>query len=467
VRGRLTLWFAGLFAGLSLLAFATVDAALRASLQARLDERLMGKAREYEALFREYGLMALQSEFRREAEAVGADNLLLVFRAPGQQVLASSDLSAWEGVALQAPEPAVLPAGEARCRTLHPALLDVGVRLAEARMAGSYLVQVGESLSHDQMLVRRYRATFGAVLAAMLVLGTSLAWLLTGRAMAGVAHVTLAATRIGNADLTLRVPVQQTGEEIRRLAAAFNEMLDRIDRLVRELREVTGNIAHDLRSPLTRIRAAAESLTTGAAAPAEAQAMAAAVIEECDRLVAMIDAMLEIAQTEAGAVRLATAPVDLTGMVRDAVELFQPVADSRRLSLAADLPAAPVVVQGSLPRLQRVVANLLDNALKYTPAGGRVDIGLAASATGVRLWVSDTGAGIPEAQCQRIFDRFFRGDASRSTPGNGLGLPLAQALVRAHGGEISVASLPGQGSTFTVWLPYMGESDPHCKGVTP
>lgn len=465
LRCRLTLWFAGLFLGLSLLAFGLVDTVLRASLQTRLDERLMGRAREYEALYREYGIRALQDEFRREVDAVGAENLLLVFRSPGLEVLACSDLEAWEGVSLHDPGRAVLPAGEASFRTLHAVPLDTDVRMVEARTADGHLVQVGESLARDQGLVRRYRTTVGAVLVAMLGIGTCLGWVLTRSALSGVERVTLAALRIGNDDLTLRVPARQAGEEINRLAGAFNDMLDRIERLVRELRQVTGDIAHDLRSPLTRVRVAAESVLSKTPEGPDSRALAATVIEECDRLVTMIDTMLEITQAEAGSAPMVSGPVDLTALVHDAVELFVPMAENRHLSLAAEVPPAPVVVQGSLPRLQRVVANLVDNALKYTPAGGRVTVGLSPSAAGATIRVADTGPGIPPAQCQRVFDRYFRGDASRSTPGNGLGLPLARALARAHGGEIRVESVVGKGSTFTVWLPQREGPGPLPQGV--
>jgi signal transduction histidine kinase len=179
--------------------------------------------------------------------------------------------------------------------------------------------------------------------------------------------------------------------------------------------------------------------------------LAATATEECDRLLEMINTNLEITETESGAAYLHLAEVDLALLVRDACELFQTVAEDRQVKLTAALPAH-CHLNADRQRLQRVIANLVDNALKYTPRGGQVSIGLVDEGSRVRLTVEDTGVGISPDERARIFERFYRSDRSRSEPGNGLGLALCLAHVRAHGGEISVESAPGCGSTFTVTL---------------
>lgn len=453
VRFRLAFWYAGLFAVFALLLFLIENSLLRSQLGSRLDDDLLAGTREFEALYAEFGLQALGDEFSREGESNGSEDVLLIFRSPNLKVLASSDLTPWGGLALDDPGLAELGAGEVRFRTLRSPTFDRGVRIAEARTQDGNVLQVGRSLAEDQLLMRAYRSVFAAVVLGMLAFGVALGWFLIGRVMSGLEQVAQTASRIGHADLAERVPSGTRGTEIEELVTAFNDMLDRIDRLVFELKEVTDNIAHDLRGPLTRIRGVAESTLTGAREPGEVGELAAVVIEESDRLVQLIDTMLEISETNAGVAEIRMEPVDVTRLVGEAHELFLPVADDKALALRLNVPETSLLISGDLTKLQRVVANLVDNAIKYTPTGGRVDISVSADGTDVVITVADTGIGIDGADQPRVFDRFFRADASRSTPGNGLGLSLAQAIARAHGGDIDLESQLGQGSCFRIRLP--------------
>jgi signal transduction histidine kinase len=249
-----------------------------------------------------------------------------------------------------------------------------------------------------------------------------------------------------------RVAVRDQGDELMRLAQAFNAMLDRIQSLVGGMREMSDNLAHDLRSPLTRIRAAAEMTLSGDRPDGARSSLAATATEECDRLLEMIDTNLEITEAESGAVRLNRIEIDLAELVGDACELFQTVAEDRKVELIAELPPHCALI-ADRQRLQRAIANLIDNALKYTPATGRVTVSLSDEGNEVLLAIADTGMGIPYDETTRIFERFYRSDGSRSQPGNGLGLSLSLANARAHGGRISVESIPGRGSTFTLVLP--------------
>jgi len=167
----------------------------------------------------------------------------------------------------------------------------------------------------------------------------------------------------------------------------------------------------------------------------------------------MIDTILEIAATDSGVAPPGNSVVDMADVARNAVDLLQPVAEDKGIGLEIDLPSGPLVVRGDLSRVQRVIANLLDNAIKYTERGGTVGVSAKATPSQVALSISDTGVGIEPEAIPRIFERFYRGDWSRSTPGHGLGLSLARAIVRAHGGEITVRSSSGKGSVFTVLWP--------------
>ncbi|MFQ5668205.1 MAG: ATP-binding protein [Candidatus Binatia bacterium] len=454
VTFRLTLWYAGLFGGLSLAGFLLVYMSLTSSLSQRTDEELASTAKEFEALYTSHGIDALRAEFQREAQSRGIRRVFFRLLSPGHEVVAASDLTAWRALRTTPFDlPARSPGGVA-FTTISLPEHPHDVRLVLKQVPDGRMLQIGTTLRDDEVLMEKYRDTFGTVLGVMLLCGGLVGWFLAKWSMSGVERVTQTAVRISQGDLSLRVPLGNEGREIEHLASAFNRMLERIQALVGELKEVTNNIAHDLRSPVTRIRGMAESTLLAEQQDVHAyREMAGAVVEESDRLVEMINTMLEIAQTESGVASIATPVVDVRQIIRDAQELFLPVAEDKGVRLEMDLPSTPMTVLGDLPRLQRTVANLLDNAIKYTPAHGTVTLAVRGDGPRVSIEFRDTGIGIGEAELRHIFDRFYRGEKSRSSPGSGLGLSLALAVVRAHGGDITVSTTPGKGSTFTVHLP--------------
>jgi len=273
------------------------------------------------------------------------------------------------------------------------------------------------------------------------------------RALAGVEAVTKTARLISRDALEQRVPVKARGDEIDQLATTFNSMLDRMERLITGMKEMSDNIAHDLKSPITRIRGIAEiTLSTGKSLP-EYESMAASIVEESDRLLGMINTMLVISKMEAGVGDMDSGDMDLVVIAGEACQLFDPIAEDRGIVLSCTLPPA-LAFTGDTGKIQRMISNLIDNAVKYTPQGGRVTLSLTEEGTGaISLAIEDTGMGIAEADLPHIFERFYRCDESRSEEGTGLGLSLARAIARAHGGDIGAESTPGSGSIFTVTLP--------------
>jgi heavy metal sensor kinase len=272
------------------------------------------------------------------------------------------------------------------------------------------------------------------------------------RAVSGVEAITRTAQKISGGTLDERVPVKARGDEIDQLATTFNQMLDRIQALLTEIKEISDNIAHDLRSPITRIRGIAEvTLTTGKSLN-DYENMAASTIEECDRLLHMINTMLMISKTESGVDQLSPEEMDLAALVQEACELFKPTAEDKGISLSFDIPK-PIHYMGDIQMIQRMISNLLDNAIKYTPSGGSVTVFMNEKDTQLAVSIKDTGCGISPKDLPHIFERFYRCDQSRSQSGIGLGLSLARAIARAHGGDITAESIVNQGSTFTVTLP--------------
>jgi len=452
VTFRLTFGYALLFSVLSIAAFGWAYLAILSGFNDQLDRDLTGDTVEFETLYREKGLHALQKEFQRESESDGKSRVFMELISRDGKILASSDLAAWKSLpSLQPPEEGTDK--QPVFRTLQLPGREDPVRTIFKKIRDGELLRIGRTREENEILMQKLREIFGTALAVLILLGGIGGGFAARRAMAGVERVTKTAMRIGRGHLSRRVPLGKEGEEIEALARAFNAMLERIDSLVSGLEEVIHNIAHDLRSPLTRIRGIAETTLTGPGDPAAYREMAGTVVEECDRLVGLIQTLLEIAENDAGTGKIPLTEVDMTDLLREAVELFEAPAEDRGIRLKDKIPAGPLVINGDPSRLQRAVANLLDNALKYTPPGGRVSVSARRRDGSIEIEIADTGIGIEEGEQSRIFNRFYRVTPSRTTPGNGLGLSLARSILKSHGGRISVTGKPGMGSTFTLHLP--------------
>jgi signal transduction histidine kinase len=301
-------------------------------------------------------------------------------------------------------------------------------------------------------LREEFRQYFGTPLAILIILSAGVGWFMAKRALSGVEEVTRAAVDITHGAFDRRVPVTLNGDEIDRLANAFNTMVDRVQELIGQMKEITENIAHDLRSPITRMRGLAEMALTGENTDEDYPIVTGTIIEECDRLLAMINTMLDISEAEAGVIKLNIEPIDVVLMIHDAVDLFHPVAENRHIDIEVRAPDS-TYVQTDKRRLQRVLGNLLDNALKYSYPSGHILVEVRADDNYIVIEFRDSGIGISQEDLPYIFDRFYRGEKSRTEPGNGLGLSFAKTFVTSLGGSITVTTSPNEGSVFTVLLP--------------
>ena len=311
-------------------------------------------------------------------------------------------------------------------------------------------------MENHTRIIEVFRKVFITTMVILLAVAVVVGWFMARRALVGVETVTRTARRISDGSLEKRVPVKKRADEIDQLALTFNQMLDRIENLVNGIKEMSDNIAHDLKSPITRIRGTAEVSLTSGSSLKEYESMAAGTIEECDRLLDMINTMLFISRTEAGVNQLVCQQLDIANLVRDACNIFQSPAEDKSLVLACS-DSENIRIHGDIRLIQRMVANLLDNAIKYTPADGRIDVTVSAVGDqSALITVKDSGMGISDQDLEHIFQRFYRGDPSRSQAGTGLGLSFARAAARAHGGDITVTSEPNKGSTFVVGLPKTG-----------
>lgn len=451
---RLTLWYAIIFVASLLSMLLVVYLMLSQRMENRIDTLLLSDALEFRDLYRLYGIEKIEGEFAREAEVAGTDKVFFRLLSRDGRQLRTSDLHAWKEVPLTASILSHLSSDQPAFETVMVPGQNHRVRVVYLNAADDQnVLQVGYLRRDDEQFLEEYRHVSAIVVLGGLILAASLGWFMARRALGGVEHITETAHRIGKGDFARRVVVSNRGDEIDQLAVTFNMMLDKIQSLILELKQVTSDIAHDLRSPITRIRGMAETTLLGDKTMQAYQDMAGLVVEESDRLVAIIHSLLEIAEADAEVAQLIMTDVDIGLMAQDACDLFRPVAEDKGIALDMRVPLTPVIVKGDNGRLQRVLANLIDNALKYTPPGGQVHLYVEKGPSDVKLSISDSGSGIDGQDLPHIFDRFYRADRSRSTCGNGLGLSLAFAFVKAHRGHIDVESSPDKGSTFRIVLP--------------
>ena len=301
-------------------------------------------------------------------------------------------------------------------------------------LPGNFHLLVGRDLREARLFRGRVMATLGWAALITLGFGVIGGLFMTRNMLHKVDAVNRTSTQIIHGDLTQRVPVSGSGDEFDQLAHNLNAMLDQIERLMIGMRQVTDNIAHDLRTPLSRLRARLEvTLIEKPDAARYAEALRD-TIAEADNLLGTFNALLSIAEAEAGTRRAGLAAVDLAEIARNVAELYEPVAEEKGLALKLDIPET-IVVRGDRHLLSQAIANLVDNALKYTPTG-HVLLAARADGANARIEVADTGPGVPADRRQAVFDRFVRLEGSRSTPGNGLGLSLVRAVATLHGGAV-------------------------------
>jgi signal transduction histidine kinase len=304
-------------------------------------------------------------------------------------------------------------------------------------LPGDYLLLVAQDV-HDRYLTERmFTTTLPWTVLLILLLGTVGGALLGRNMLRRLDGINRTSGEIIAGDLTRRVPLNGSGDEFDVLAENLNRMLDRIERLMRGLREVTDSVAHDLRTPLNRLRNRLEESAARLSASGAQAGEIERAIAETDQLIGTFNALLLIAETDAGTTRAAMSALDVVEVAADVVELYEPLAEEKHVGLAL-LPSAPVTIEGNRSLIAQALANLVDNAIKYTPAGGKVRIRAAVSSQGVELSVADSGPGIPEADRSRVTERFVRLEASRNSPGTGLGLSLVAAVAHFHNAELAL-----------------------------
>lgn len=460
---RMTVWYSLLFFVSSLVTFGFLFFFVRSSVRQRDREAIQAEATEFASFYKSGGIDALKKQVLLEREALGRNSMLVRVAGPQDETLFFSSPDQWTDVDPDFLKKRAIDGSKRWIRLQVRGNANAVMEVVSFTMPDGSLLQVGENMQETEELLGEFRFIFLGVLIPMALLSFTGGAFLASRTLRPIRDLIHTMRSIEKGNMGSRVPRSHTQDELDELITLFNGMLERIETLIRGMKASLDDVAHDLRTPMTRLRGIAEiTLQSG---DEDANTLREALMdcaEESQRMTAMLNTLMDISEAETGVMKLNLEEVDLPILIADVVELYRDIAEEKNILLKATFSEAPKLIADA-NRVRQVIANLLDNAIKYTPDGGKVNIETSRKGQFCTVRIADTGEGIRLEDQPRIWDRLYRGDKSRSQRGMGLGLSLVKAVVHAHHGIIEVSSEPGQGSRFTISFP----TNPPCPIEVP
>ena len=488
IRVTLTLWYVGLLAIILTLFSSILYLKVAQGMLEDVDRLLLSQARgvadTIEAFWKAEQAAAntpgnwqdapsytLREEVRRDrfstmvtrwattTNSLDAGVLVRLLDRRGHVLAASIGGTRW-GLWEAAERPSMVPAGPPFYRTVGQA--EGGVRIITHPIieAGEVLygIQVAASLHDRYVSLRHLQWLLCWLIPLTLVLTSAVGWFLASTALRPIGRMIAQAQHISAARLDQRLDVPRTHDEVEQLGVTFNAMLARLERTFRRLRQFSAAASHELRTPLTVMKGELEVALRRPREPEEYQRVLRTQLEALNEMARIVQELLSVARRDTDEVALEWERVELGALTRHVTTMLRPVAEEHQVRLDLACPTA-LEIRGEPGLLERLLANLLENAIRHTPPGGRVILQAEAMDALARVIVQDTGCGIPPAQLPTIFDRFFtRQTAQEARASTGLGLGLCRWIAEAHQGRIEVESAPGQGATFTLWLPLISSS---------
>jgi signal transduction histidine kinase len=449
---RLAVLFSTIFVVAAAVSFTVLFVLLSHHLKRNDRTMVQAKWKEYEAILEGHGLGALKALILEERLKEGDIPLLVqVVDAKGESELLKvpEDSANALPVIAESLRKVSLVAAWTDIPSPHEAdRIDV---LTGPLPGGQMFLRVGKSSDPRDDLIENLMHLFLGISALFVLLGSSLGIFFSHRALAPLRDLIVTMHKVRRGSLGSRVPPTSAGGEMGELSSIFNQMLDRVEVLVKGMRETLDNIAHDIRTPLARIRASAELSLREPPGPHDREALEDCA-ENADAVVQILNSLLNLAEAESGSSALKRELTPVSDLVSPVVDLYDIVAEERSIMVSFQAAIDPGVLVDRA-RVKQALGNLLDNAIKYSPNGSEIVISVEELVGAVLITIKDQGEGIHEDDLPRIWERLFRADKSRSKPGMGIGLSLVLAIARLHGGDAFAVSQPGRGSIFTLKLP--------------